>query len=186
MKRSKVLLPVLVLIFASLASACGSSSDSEASAIAKITPTETIFTLDDLLAVQFKKGKTFDVEGLTNATDAYLGFWGTDPTDRKEFEARFYASHSDAVEFGTFFAEERTGPDAVIKSGEATWEEGAKEARACLGASGTGGSNCGVSKYGDYIIYGNLILVCEGNDSPTALKLCRALLNQLEAAPARG
>lgn len=180
--RFRVLIPVLALIIAVIAVGCGSSTDSDSSSMAKITPLNQVLTLDDLVAVGFKKGKTFDVEGLTNATDAYLGFWSPDSSDKKEFEARFYASHSDAVEFGTFFADERTGPDAVIKSGEATWEEGAKEARACLGASGTGGSNCSVSKYGDYMIYGNLILVCEGNDSSIAIKLCTALLGRLGSA----
>lgn len=173
---------MFVLIIAVIAVGCGSGSDSDSAAMAKVTPADTILTLNDLIDLGFKKGKTFDVEGLTGATDAYIGFWSPDTSDRKEFEARFYSSHADAVELGTFFAEERTGPDAVIKSGEAAWAEGAKEARACLGYSGTGGSNCGVSKYGDYMIYGNLILVCEGSDSATSLELCTSLLTRLESA----
>ncbi|MDA1280490.1 MAG: hypothetical protein O3B95_10725 [Chloroflexi bacterium] len=161
------------------AMACGSSSDSGAASITKITPSEKIFTFDDLLAADFKKGKTFNVEGLTGATAAYYGFWGLDPYDRKEFEARFYASHSDAVAFGTSFAEERTGTDALIKSGESSWEEGAKEARACTRSAGGDSSNCRVSKYGDYVIYGNLILICQGRDSSTALEQCGLLIDKM-------
>jgi hypothetical protein len=161
------------------ATACGSSSDSADEIVAKITPSETIFSLESLTDVGFKKGKTFDVEGLTGATSAYLGYWGLDTYDRKDYEARFYPSHADAVEFGTIFAEERTGPDAVIKSGEAMWAEGAKDARACTRSAGGDSSNCRISKYGDYIIYGNMILICQGRDSATSLEQCAALLEQL-------
>ena len=171
---------VIVLSFMLVAlTACGSSSESEVAAIAKITPSETIFSLTDLTAVGFKKGKTFDVEGLTGATDAYLGYWGLDPYDRKDYEARFYPSHADAVEFGVIFSDERTGPDAVIKSGEPMWEEGAKDARACTRSAGGDSSNCRISKYGDYVIYGNMILICQGRDSSTSLEQCAALLEQL-------
>ncbi len=186
MKLNRALFPILVLLIAGLAAACGSTSESDTSAVAKITPSDTVFTLDDLLAVDFKKGKTFDVEGLTGATDAYYGFWGLDPYDRKEFEARFYPTHSDAVEFGTSFAEERTGTDALIKTGEATWEEGAKEARACTRGIVGDSSNCRVSRYGDYMIYGNMVLICEGRDSATALELCSALLGKLVPEPGEG
>lgn len=161
------------------ATACGSSSDSADEIVAKITHSETIFSLESLTDVGFKKGKTFDVEGLTGAITAYLGFWGLDPYDRKNYEARFYPSHADAVEFGTIFADERTGPDAVIKTGETMWEEGAKEARSCNRAAGANSSNCRISKYGDYIIYGNMILICEGRDSATSLEQCAVLLEQI-------
>jgi len=178
MKPNKALLFLFVVMIAGLAAACGSGSNSGSPSLAKINPSETIFTLDDLLAIGFKKGKTFDVEGLTGATDAYWGFWGVDPYDRKEFEARFYPTHSDAVEFGVSFADERTGTDAVIKSGETMWEEGAKEARACTRSAGGDSSNCRISKYGDYVIYGNLVLICQGRDSATALEQCGLLLSE--------
>ncbi len=169
---------ILLLATALFAVACGASSDSEsATGVAKITPSETVYTLDDLLEVGFKKDKTFDVEGLTAATHAYYGFWGVDPYDRKEYEARFYASHADAVEFGVMFADERTGEDAVIKSGETMWEEGAKDARACVRISSN--ASCHLSKYGDYVIYGNMILICQGRDSSTSLEQCGALLGAL-------
>ena len=162
-----------------VATACGSSPDSANEIVAKITPSETIFSLESLTDVGFKKGKTFDVEGLTGAITAYLGYWGLNPYDRKDYEARFYPSHADAVEFGTIFADERTGPDAVIKTGETMWEEGAKEARSCNRAAGANSSNCRISKYGDYIIYGNMILICQGRDSATSLEQCALLLEQI-------
>jgi hypothetical protein len=183
------LIPLTLLsLFAVIFIACGSSSDSDAGAIAKITSSETIFSLEDLTEVGFKKNKTFDVEGLTGATTAYNGFWGLDPYDRKDYEARFYQSHADAVEFGVVFADERTGPDANIKTGETMWGEGAKDARACTRSAGGDSSNCRISKYGDYVIYGNMILVCQGRDSETSLTQCAALLEQLvpELATSQG
>ena len=185
MKSRLLFLPTVLLLTLVFAAACGSSSDSDES-LAKVTPSETIFKLDDLLAAGFKKGKTFDVEGLTAASDAYYGFWGIDPYDRKEFEARFYLTHSDAVEFGTSFADERTGTDALIKSGEASWEPGAKEARACTRSAGGDSSNCRISKYGDYVIYGNLVLICQGRDSATALEQCGLLLARFVPELAQG
>jgi hypothetical protein len=179
MKLRTILTLAIALTALAAVAACGSSSDSGAAALAKITPSETIYTFDDLLEVGFKKGKEFDVEGLTGATSAYYGFWGVDPYDRKEFEARFYPSHADAVEFGIKFADERTGTDAVIKSGASSWDEGTKEARACTRSAGGDSSNCRVSKYGDYVIYGNMILVCQGRDSGTSLEQCAALLGKV-------
>ena len=68
-------LSVLLVAVASFAVACGASSGSDdATGLAKFTPSETIYALDDLLEIGFKKDKSFDVEGLTAATHAYYGF----------------------------------------------------------------------------------------------------------------
>jgi hypothetical protein len=40
------------------------------------------------------------------------------------------------------------------------WEEGAKYARACVRISSN--ASCHLSKYGDYIIYGNMIHFARG------------------------
>ena len=179
-----VLFIAIALGLMSTAIGCGTESGSAAAddPQSRIVRTDGTYALDDFLAVGFKKGKTFDVEGLTGATDAYYGFWGLDPYDRKEFEARFYLSHSDAVEFGTFFADERIGEDAKIKKDKATWKQGLKEARACVrGRTGyNDSSDCSVSRYGNYVIYGNVILVCEGPDASSARKNCDALLAEFQ------
>ena len=90
MKLRLFALPVILLTAVLFVSACGSDSNSTATeGTTKITASETIFALDHLLDVGFKKDKSFDVEGLTAATHAYYGFWGLDPYDRKEYEAGF-------------------------------------------------------------------------------------------------
>ena len=78
----------------------------------------------------------------------------------------------------TFFADERVGQGAKLKIDEATWKQGLKEARACVrGRTGyNDSSDCSASRYGNYVIYGNVILVCEGTDASDARKNCDALL----------
>lgn len=179
-----VLLYAIALGLMSAVLACGGESGpaSGDGPQSKVVQADGLYALDDFVAAGFKRGKTFDVEGLTGATDAYYGFWGLDPYNRKEFEVRFYPSHSDAVEFGTFFAEERVGRDAKIKIDEATWKQGLKEARACTrgGQGYVDSSNCSISRYGDYVVYGNVILVCEGTSAPDARNNCDALLARMQ------
>ena len=86
--------------------ACGSdSSETQKKGFQQLTETDRSYTIDDLVAVGFKRSKTFDVEGLPEAVSAHYGFWGPDPYSRMEFEARFYGSHADAVAFGAPMAE---------------------------------------------------------------------------------
>ncbi len=46
-------------------------------------------------------------------------------------------------------------------------------------AANTRGSHdsgrCNIAKYGDYVVAGNLVLLCQGRDSETALQNCEAL-----------
>jgi hypothetical protein len=144
-----------------------------------ILASEKLLTLGDLTAVGFKKGKTFDVAELENAESAYYGFYGSDPYNRAEYEARFYRTHADAVAFGVGPAEERTGKDAILKSDEAGWDEGLKEARACTRSAGGDSSNCRISRYGGYVIYGNLVLVCQGRDATESRNTCDELLARI-------
>lgn len=130
----------------------------------------------------FKLSKSFDVEGLTGADTAIYGFFGPDPYDRREFEARLYPDHETALKFGADFANEATGPDAEITSAKQRWDEGLNQRRSC--SANTRGSHhtgrCTSAKYGDYVIAGNLVLLCQGRDSTTALENCEALYAALQ------
>ena len=177
---------VVVSIFALgvIASACG-SNDSDVGAIPRIYDPGTILAIEDLQAFGFKKSKTYDVEGLNGADSAYFGFWAVDTYDRKDYEVRFFPSHSDAVEFGTAQADERSGEDAVLDEDEMSWPVGVKDARQCKGdvASGPvshGIGSCKSPKYWDFSIYANMILLCAGGDVETARELCNDLLAMLE------
>ena len=141
------------------------------------------YSVDDFEALtNFKLNKTYDVEGLESADSAIYGFFGPDPYDRQEYEARFYPDHSTAITIGVNFANEATGPNAVIASATQRWDEGLTQRRAC--AANTRGSHhsgrCNIAKYADYVVAGNLVLLCQGRDSETALQNCEALYAALQ------
>jgi hypothetical protein len=150
----------------------------------EIVSTEAVFTVEDLVETKnFKKSKEYKVEGLDQATAAIYGFFGPDPYDRQEFEARFYPDHDTAITVGVDFADEATGPEAVIAKDIQRWDEGLVQRRACSGnVRGSHHSGkCDNAKYGDYVVAGNLVLLCQGKDSETSLANCNALMDALQA-----
>ncbi len=139
---------------------------------------DSIHSVEDFDTLQnFKLSKTYDVDGLLGADAAIYGFFGPDPYDRQEFEARFYPDHDTALTHGVDFANEATGPDAVIASSVQRWDEGLSQRQMC--AANVRGSHhsgrCDLAKYGDYVIAGNLVLLCQGRDSASAIDNCEAL-----------
>ena len=174
---------IIFLTLLSFVVACAESGEEEVFKVEKITSSDTIFIYDSLTSVGFKKAKKFKVESLTKANSAYFGFLKEQPDI--DYEIRFYDSHQDAIDYGTKFAEERTGEDAVLKKEDATWKEGVKEARSCtsnregvkLGGHHIG--TCMAAKYSDYIIYGNMILLCEGYDPEASMLNCSRIIDKL-------
>ena len=130
----------------------------------------------------FKKSKSYDVTGLHGATHAIYGFFGPNPYDRREIEIRFYPDHATALDDGVDFAEESTGPNATLSSRAQRWDEGITQRRACRanirGSHHTG--RCDAAKYGDYIVLGNIIALCEGADSKIALRNCNEFAKALQ------
>ena len=149
----------------------------------EIVATHVLYTTDDLINTpNFKKSKEYEVEGLDEATAAIYGFFGPDPYDRQEFEARFYPDHETAITVGVDFADEATGPEAVIAKDIQRWDEGLTQRRSCSG--NTRGSHhsgkCDNAKYGDYVIAGNMVLLCQGKDSETSLANCNDLMEAIQ------
>ena len=175
-------LPLLLLGTA----ACGADAETDQMVeFQKILPSDRAYAIEDFLAAGFKKSKQYDVAELPAGVDAWLGFWGPDPYSRKQYELRFYASHEDAVEHGPALAEEVTGEDAEAYRRDPTWKEGAKDRwQSAIGATGAihGPMPSGPSpKYGDSVIFGNVLMLCEGADSAQGLERCRALVSALTA-----
>ncbi|NQU96950.1 MAG: hypothetical protein HQ548_04820 [Chloroflexi bacterium] len=184
-----VAMAVLVLV---AMSGCGSEDTGESGApaaeesasqgIQKIRPGSQVYVVEDLTSLGFKKAKTYNVEGLPEAVAAYYGFWGLDPYKRADYEVRFYASHEDAVEYGTALVEERIGREAKLTVETATWGEGVKDARECISAGGSSSqhaSTCLEPKYFDYVIAANMVLLCQGRDSLGSLETCDELLAEM-------
>ena len=176
-----------LLLVTFLSTACGSSGPEKLDerAFQKVTPSDSAYAIQDLAPIGFKKDKQYDVEGLPAGVDAWSGFWGPGPYDRTDFEVRFYASHQDAVEFGTPLAEEVTGEDAGLHRDNPTWKEGAKDRWRSSSVVGlTRGLQSGRlgPRYLDFAIYANMVILGEGEDSAAALARCALLVDALIAA----
>lgn len=181
---------LLILLFAiaalSVAAVACGSDDSGVGAdsggpIAKIDATERIYTVDDIKnAAFFKLNDEYDVEGLDEAVAAIYGFYGSDPYDRDEYEVRFYADHATAITTGADFADEATGADAVLLKDIQRWDEGITERRQCAGNGGHHSGKCDNPKYFDYVVVGNMILMCQGKDSAESFQACANLMAVVE------
>ncbi len=171
-----------VSMLALVAVSCGGGGEDEIR-FQKVASSEETYELEDFQAIGFKKSKQYDVTGLPGGVDAYMGFFGPDPSKRKQYELRFYASHENAVEQGTRPAEEVTGEDADQYRLNPTWEEGRRD-RWIAGNASSGGQmpSDARPKYGDFAIYGNVLMLCEGAVVAESLELCGSLVMRLVGA----
>lgn len=181
--RARLLMLLLAVAALSIAAlACGSDSGESVESksdeiIAKIDDTDRIYTADDIKdAPKFKTDDNYDVEGLDAAVAAVYGFYGTDPYNRKEYEARFYPDHATAMAQGVDFADEATGAEASILKDIQRWDEGISDRRQCAGNGGHHSGKCDNPKYFDYIVVGNMILMCQGKDTAESHLACSELM----------
>ena len=171
---------IITLTFLVLVVGCEEKADDSYYDV--VTASERIFTSEELESIGFKKNKEYDVSGLEGALKTVNGFWSTG-IGKKEYELRFYPSHSVAVSLGEPLAQEVTGKDGSIKKSDLTWKEGIKERRKIRGEEGgktgaSGGNSIG-PKHGNYSIYGNVVMLCEGPEV-TSLEVCWKLINALK------
>ena len=165
------------IVFAAVA--CGTEDSGTASGsaatqgiIQRVLDTPTVYTIDDFKAAGVKAAKAYDVTELPGAAEAWHFIF-----EQKEFEARFYPDHKSAIADGTEWAEIVSGEDAVVVGDGVRWDEGSKDRRQCNRAASTPHSGCNyTARYGDFIIHGNMILLCEGLSSDEALKACVDIL----------
>ncbi|HIF72313.1 MAG TPA: hypothetical protein EYQ61_07155 [Dehalococcoidia bacterium] len=159
-----------------LLSACGSSEPP--ASIERVVDDSRIFIIDDLRSSGMKASKHYDVTDLPGGVDAWYGFIQTD-SGPMDIEVRFYSSHADAVALGTELAEAVSGDDADIEEDTTPWTVGYKDRQrmrsggtADLAAwSGQRGPN-----YADFVIYGNMVLLCQGDEPLDSIKLCHKLI----------
>jgi hypothetical protein len=137
-------LPFALLLVVA-ASGCGSSTDTVGSGepapgtpdeegIRLITRPDASYTVDDLVAVGFKKSKQFEIDTLPGTTDIWYGFFR-----QKDVEVRFYESHTAAIELGVEPAEVVIGKKA-----------GQRDYLIPV-----------VNLYPAYAIVGNMVMLCE-------------------------
>ena len=146
-----------------------------------------IYTSKDFFDAGFKEYKEYNVSKLTGAIEAWYGYWGPDEDSVKYYELRFYPDHSTAVSDGTPFAEDATGEDAVLGRKETMWRVGLAERKTSTPKIEFGraknmtlaSEKRRLARYADYIIFNNVIMLCEGEDSNEAFKLCNDLIDLL-------
>jgi hypothetical protein len=158
-----------------LFSGCGGDSSDER--FGKIGTTGRIVTIDEVLSSQFKSLKQYDIADLPGASAAIYGFMkrGSEAFD---YEVRIYASHELAIELGTAFAEEGAGSDAALTEDDAVFKEGVMDRRLAYGADrGAAGP-----KYGEYVIYENLIVMCQGANADQGMERCEFFVSELGPA----
>ena len=161
----------LVVAVAIFGSSCSSGDSEPEDSFSKINPDETIRDLSSFEKAPFKLSKEYDVSALPMADAAYKGFFTPPDSNSIQYELRIYPDHTSAVEKGLEYAEEVTGPDALLRSVDVRWDEGTKDRR------GGGGSRGALTPiYADYVIIGNVIMLCQGRDSVQSLNRCQDLL----------
>ena len=155
-------------------------SQQDEGSLPQISTTDRIIQVDDLLNSSFKKSKEFATDGLPGAEAVIYGFLKKD-SDAFDYEVRFYRNHREAVDFGIELAEEGSGLTAVLNKKEAVYKEGVKERRMIIGGAGGAGGRSGIGpRYGGYVVYENLILLCPGANLGQALDRCKYLVTALK------
>ena len=189
-KLSSLLATVLVVAVLALAASlgCGSASTNEGGVGARsesgeggggvdprIRSIDGTYTIDDLKNAGVKANKDYDVEDLPGADAAWRVIF-----NRLDYEVRFYPDHQTLLDEGIPYAEHVTGDDAVVIGDDVIWEEGAKDRRRCSRDADTPHSGCSYSpRYWDYVVVGNMILMCEGLESEQSIDNCDNLLEKL-------
>ncbi len=105
-----------------------------------------------------------------------MGFWVRPGFRSLNYEVRVCPNHQGAVERGTPFAEESSGENAVLDADEANWPVGVHDRRVIAGGGMEGSEN---PRYGDYVLPGNLVILCEGRTSEHSLDQCAPFVAHL-------
>ena len=175
---TSALVPLSVFIFA-----CGSASVMEEivehedanPTTQLVMPSDRIFAIDDFEAAGLKRSKDYKTVGLPDATGVSLFFWKVDGTP-VQFEVRFYRSHDEAVTSGLSYPIKGAGPEAIIDPDFARYTEGLRDRRTFVHTRGSP-----TPRYGDFVVYGNLIALCEGRDAEQAAERCSRLVDALDS-----
>ena len=160
-RRKTISGPIAILVAfmtVALLASCGSNDsaavsgtvETEDDPVLMLQP-DGVFTLDDVVAVGWKKSKELSSETLPDATSVWYGFY-----NQRDVEIWIYPSHDIAVKSGT-------GPaDVAVGKGKPA-------------PFAVGGISATKKSYGAYAIVGNLVLMCE-----VKIDDCEGLLNAIK------
>ena len=163
--------------------ACNGSQDIVLSQFTEISKN---YSISDFTEIGLKIGENYDNSDLPNSISVYRGFWKDKDADEgsarfqslggsvggmRDYEIRFYENYDQALKFGQKYAEDATGENAVLTKKNSLWPTGIKNRRTSGGPDGSP-----LPKYGGYVIYSNLILLCEGVNLDQSLKTCSKII----------
>ena len=141
----------------------------------RIRSVDGTYSIDDLKITGVKTNKEYDVEELPGADAAWRIIF-----NRLDYEVRFYPDHQTLLDEGIPYVEHVTGDDAVVIGDDIIWEEGSNDRRRCSRDADTPHSGCAYSpRYWDYVVVGNMIMMCEGLESKQSIENCDNMLEQL-------
>ncbi len=167
------------LLVAVMSVACGSDTGgatAEEMGDPRIRSIVATYSIDNLKTVGVKTNKEYDVEELPGADAAWRIIF-----NQLDYEVRFYPDHQTLLDEGIPYAEHVTGDDAVVIGDDVIWEEGAKDRRRCSRDADTPHSGCSYSpRYWDYVVVGNMIMMCEGLESKQSIDHCDDLLEKMQ------
>ncbi len=150
----------------------GDELEGEGASDPRIRVSDRIYTIDELKSAGMKANKEYDIEELPGAESAFRLIF-----NRLEYEARFYPDHQTAIDSGWEYADHVTGDDAVVIGDDVLWDEGAKDRRRCSRDPQTPHSGCSYSpRYWDFVVTGNMVLMCEGLESRQSIDNCDEFL----------
>ena len=153
--------------------------------LSKITSSDKKFSLVDFKNIGFKKSKNYNVKELPEATAVYYGFIKNNEGKPEDYEIRFYENHNNAINYGKKYADNATGKEACIEKDCVLWKEDLKHRQKIsepfLHMSGSAGNGIPIAKYLNYVVYGNIILMCPGYDQEDALLKCSTIVDKLNS-----
>ena len=172
MKYKYIIIKSLIVLSILFTFSCSNNDDEKVKENIMYGSYDNLFlSKESFEKIGFKFNKDYNVENLPDAVSAVYGFWGLKSFDRLAYELRFYPSNKVAKESGIFYAEEVTGSDAILKKSEASWKEGIKD------RSGTTFFGTISPKYMDYVIFGNVIVLCPSEKSSAVSGVADPILN---------
>ena len=170
----RILNIALLVIFLS----CSSSNDDFLEEVEQISNPNNIYTISDFENIGFKTIKTYNIKDLPDAKAAMFGWMKDSLNNPKDYELRFYKNHQNALASKKLI-EEVVGENATVTNKDVTWKEGQPDRRVNRRGSGSG-TGSAKPKYLYYVIYGNVVILCEGLDENMSKKLCSYIVKNLE------
>ena len=109
---------------------------------------------------------------------AHYGWLKDDLNNPRDYELRFYLNHKSALN-SINIIEEVIGKDAILASRDVTWKEGNSDRRVNRRGAGSGPGSA-KAKYLYYLIYENVVILCEGLDEKESIKLCNLVIKKIK------